>query len=151
MANVQQVEHPVREHESLTALPNGGEHALQNVEIEHAPGHRRHSSEPGLADLFVEGQIHGECPAYIRHLPGAIKVDDVADRHALEREARKYLATFPDLRSTAQRLGKDLVAFASAYGKEIVVGVGIASAITGGVVLYRHPARGIRGDPEDSA
>jgi len=84
---------------------------------------------------------YGEYPPNLEHMPGAIKVDDVAHKALLEQEATQYLAKFPQIKRGAQRLGKDLVAFASAHGKEIIVGVGVASAITGGVILYKHPAR----------
>jgi len=86
-------------------------------------------------------EIYGEYPANIDEMPGAIKVDDVAHRILLEVEARNYLDRFPDLKLRARGLGQDLVAFASSHGKEIIIGVGVASAITGGVILYRHPRR----------
>jgi hypothetical protein len=84
-------------------------------------------------------EIYGEYPANINEMPGAIKVDDVPHRILLEVEARNYLARFPDLKLRARGVGQDLVAFASSHGKEIIIGVGVASAITGGVILYRHP------------
>ena len=89
-------------------------------------------------------EIHGEYPANIAAMPGAIKVDDVAHRILLESEARNYLARFPDLKLRAKGLGQDLVAYASSHGKEIIIGVGVAGAITGGVILYRHPRRHTR-------
>jgi hypothetical protein len=86
-----------------------------------------------------QDEIYGEYPANIDTMPGAIKVDDVPHRILLEEEARNYLDRFPELKTRARGLGKDLVAFASGHGKEIIIGVGVASAITGGVILYRHP------------
>jgi hypothetical protein len=86
-------------------------------------------------------ELYGEYPPNLEQMPGAIKVDDVAHKALLEHEAAQYLAKFPQIKLAAQRLGKDLVAFASAHGKEILVGVGVASAVTGGVILYRHPPR----------
>jgi hypothetical protein len=92
--------------------------------------------------MHPEDEIYGEYPANIEHMPGAIKVDDVAHRQMLEQEARNYLAAFPHIKRRAERLGQDLVAFTSAHGKEILIGVGVASAaITGGVILYRHPVK----------
>lgn len=89
--------------------------------------------------MSEQDEIYGEYPANIAEMPGAIKVDDVPHRLLLEAEARNYLARFPELTTRARGLGQDLVAFASGHGKEIIIGVGVASAITGGVILYRHP------------
>ena len=88
--------------------------------------------------MDLEEEVYGEYPPNISHIPGAIKVDRVPHRLLLATEAQKYLAQFPELQDRARQAGKDLVAFASAHGKEIIIGVGVASALTGGVILYRH-------------
>jgi hypothetical protein len=93
---------------------------------------------PSRRDADSDPEFYGEYPANISHLPGAIKVDAVAHRLLLAQEARKYLTKFPDLRVQAERLGKDLVAFTSSHGNEIIIGIGVASTLTGGVILYRH-------------
>jgi len=90
--------------------------------------------------MHAEDEVHGEYPANIALMPGAIKVDGVAHCPSLAHEAANYLVRFPHVKTQAQQCGKDLVAFTSAHGKDILVGIGIAYAIRGGIILYRHPA-----------
>ena len=85
--------------------------------------------------------VFGEYPAYIDQMPGAIKIDEVPHRLLLAEQAKQYLANVPELQQRARQAGKDLVAIVSAHGKEIIIGVGVASVLTGGVILYRHPRR----------
>lgn len=81
----------------------------------------------------------GEAPANIDTVPGAIKIDDVAHLHNLDSESKKHLLKNPEILEGAQRFGKDLVAYTSSHGKEIIIGIGVAAAVTvGGVVLYKH-------------
>lgn len=95
-------------------------------------------------DRDFEG-VYGDFPANINLMPGSIRIDDVANPNGLAEKARGHLKASPHILEDAKRLGKDLVAYSSSHGKEIIIGVGVASVITAatasGIIIYKHRHR----------
>lgn len=103
-------------------------------------------SNPELADEKLgEWEVTGDYPAGIANIPGVIRVDDVASPDRLRDLAEKRLSSSPHIMKGLRRFGKDAVAIATSHGKQIIVGVGVASLVTAatvtGIVLYKHKSR----------
>lgn len=83
--------------------------------------------------------------AGIDKAPGTVKIDDVANPLGLQQIAEDRINGSPHLLKEAKRRGKDIVAFATSHGREIIVGAGVASLVTaataGGIILYKHRYR----------
>lgn len=84
-------------------------------------------------------EVYGDYPAGIEAIGGNIKIDGVPNPINLREKAEEYLNGKPEVVRGAKRLKKDIVALASCHGREILVGVGVASMVTAGaIVLYRR-------------
>lgn len=92
--------------------------------------------------IELEQEVHGDYPPNLENLSGSIKLDSVPNPHNLKEIALGYLENSPNILKEARRLKKDVVAYASCHGREIMIGVGIASLVTGvttsAVIIYRH-------------
>lgn len=84
-------------------------------------------------------------PPGIEGIPGAVRIDDVANPIGLFEIARDYISQNRLIMRLAKKRGKDMVAFATSHGREIIIGAGVASIVTaataGGIILYKHRHR----------
>lgn len=84
-------------------------------------------------------------PPGIEGIPGAVRIDDVANPIGLFEFASGYVRQNRIIMRLAKKGGKDVVAFATSHGREIIIGVGVASIVTaataGGIILYKHRQR----------
>jgi hypothetical protein len=77
---------------------------------------------------------------------GEISVNKFAAPSRLEEDAKKFEIESQSVIEAAKKKGKDVVIFTSQHGTAVLVGVGVAAAVTlvalGGRKIYQHRKRG---------
>ncbi len=76
-----------------------------------------------------EMEIVGDYPPNLKMIPGVMLVDTIASPNGLEKAVDEKLRQHPHVLEEAKRLGKDVVGLATSHGKQIFIGVGVASSV----------------------
>jgi len=71
-------------------------------------------------------------------VPGMARIDDSSSPVGLERKANEFKHNFPEIIAHAKKKGKDIVASTSSHGTIAIIGVGIITAVAGGIIIYEH-------------
>jgi hypothetical protein len=99
------------------------------------------SAEHGSPEVPQEDRdyVLGESPPDLHMMPGSIFLDTKPTPDGMEELARARLEKDPGILEHAKARGADIVTFAKAHGREITIGVGVATAAgIIGKVLYEH-------------
>lgn len=100
--------------------------------------------ESGEIDWDILAGMAGFHPN-INSTIGAFKIDDNPNPTSLKERVLEYLKDNPKILKNAKRFKKDLVAYGTSHGKQLLIGVEIAAAVgLGGMVIYRYRQRKIK-------
>lgn len=81
-----------------------------------------------------ENEAWGDYPS--NDVPGEILVDGVANPLHLREMVSEYLLNNRNILKGAKAHGQDIVAFAASHGKVLIIGVGVAGVLAGGLIIY---------------